>query len=71
MPRQSEKARWQQVHNRKPGEPRDTMQFYELLTPEQTAKIMGLTRQRVNQIERSALFKLRAGLKQFWDEFYG
>lgn len=70
MPRQAEKAQWQKVHNRKPGEPRDTMSFYELLTPDQTAKVMGLTRQRVNQLERSALYKLRLGLRQYYEDFY-
>lgn len=69
MPRQSEKARWVEVHNRKPGELKDCMSYYEINTPDEVAKILGLSRQRVQQIERSALFKLRRGLRQFWDDY--
>lgn len=69
MPRESEYARWAAVHNRKPGEPKDAMSFFELRTPEQVGKMLGITRQRVQQIEREALFKLRRGLKKFWDDY--
>ena len=71
MPRKAEQARWKAIHNRKPGEPKDAMQHLELRSAEQVATIMGISRQRVQQIEREALFKLRRGLRQFWNEYNG
>lgn len=73
MPRKNtaEANRWKLVHNRRPGEQKDPLFYYELLSPDETAKVMGLTRQRVNQLERSALYKLRRGLREFWNEYYG
>ena len=47
------------------------MASYELRSPEEVASILGLTRQRVNQIEREAMAKLRRGLKEFYEEHYG
>lgn len=72
MPRKNtpDAARWKLVHNRKPGEKKGGMRFLELRSPAEVGKIMGLTRQRIQQIEREAVFKLRRGLKEFADDFF-
>ena len=71
MPRKPEMDRWKSIHNRRPGEQKDCMQSLELRTPQEVANILGITRQRVQQIEREALFKLRRGLRTFWMEYNG
>lgn len=67
--RQEEKARWRAIHNRKPGEKKDPLNFLELRTPQEVATILGVSRQRVQQIEREALTKLRRGLMEFWNDW--
>lgn len=47
------------------------MSSYELRSPEEVATILGMTRQRVDQIEKSALAKLRKGLQKHYEDFYG
>lgn len=37
----------------------------------EVAKIMGISRQAVHQIERKALMKMRAGLLPIWREWQG
>jgi len=72
MPRPCEQKRWKEVHNRKPGEKKDAMAFLELRSADEVAKILGITRQRVQQIEREALHKIRRALRQTYEEhFYG
>jgi DNA-directed RNA polymerase sigma subunit (sigma70/sigma32) len=51
-----------------PRKIKNSMAPYELLTAEQTARVLGLTRQRVVQIERGALAKIRRALQQQYDE---
>jgi len=51
----------------KPGEPRISAEGsflgrMRLRTQEETAKVMGITRQRVQQLERLALWKIRQKL---------
>ncbi len=41
---------------------------YELRTHQQVADILGLSRQRVVQIEQEALAKLRRGLRKLYEE---
>lgn len=71
MPRKNtaDAVRWKRRHNRQPGETKDAMFFYELRSAEDVAKILGVSRQRIQQLERTALFKLRRGLKEFWEDF--
>ena len=51
-----------------PRKIKDAMAPYELLTAEQTARVLGLTRQRVVQIEQAALAKIRRALRKQYDE---
>lgn len=69
MHTQAEKDRWRRIHNRKPGEPKDCMSFYELRSAAEVATILGVSKQRVQQLERSALYKIRRSLKQFWADY--
>ncbi len=62
----------QSASTRKPGEmqARDENGLFQYAIRDQneTAIIMGLSRARVQQIERSALIKLRRGLKKEWED---
>lgn len=40
-----------------------------LRTQGETAKIMGCTRARVQQLERAALFKLKQGLRDLYEQY--
>lgn len=55
--------------DRKPRKIKGPMTAYEIRTPEEVADLLGLTRQRVDQIEKTALFKLRKGLAKFWEDY--
>lgn len=71
MPRKNtpDAARWKLVHNRKLGEKKGPLLFLELRSPSEVAKILGLSRQRIQQIEREAIGKLRRGLQEFWNDW--
>jgi len=55
------------IRDKRPRKIKDSMVFYELCSAEETATILGLTRQRVVQIEKSALAKIRRALKLEYD----
>ncbi len=62
----------QRESQRKPGEmqARDECGLYqfEIRSQAETAVIMGCTRQRIQQLERSALVKLRRAFESDWKE---
>ena len=53
--------------DRKPKKIKDPMLGYELRTHAEVAMLLGVSRQRVVQIEKSALEKLRRGLREFYE----
>lgn len=55
--------------DRRPRKIKDASFFYELRSAEEVGIILGLTRQRVSQIEKSALLKIRQGLLEFWKDW--
>jgi hypothetical protein len=63
---------WARIR-RKPGEPRandsSSMGPLAIRTHQEVADIMGLSRQRVQQIERIALWKLRRALLANYQDF--
>jgi hypothetical protein len=63
---------WARIR-RKPGEPRansaDGVSSLAIRTHQDGADIMGLSRQRVQQIERIALWKLRRALLADYQDF--
>jgi DNA-directed RNA polymerase sigma subunit (sigma70/sigma32) len=46
---------------------KDAMYHFEIRTADEVAEIMNTSRQNVNLIERSALRKLRKGLKEYYE----
>jgi DNA-directed RNA polymerase sigma subunit (sigma70/sigma32) len=54
--------------DRTPRKIKDSLFGFELRTPDEVAEILGLTRQRVDQIEKSAMKKIRAALQKEYDE---
>jgi len=46
---------------------KDAMYHFEIRTADQVAEILNTTRQNVNLLERSALRKLRKGLREHYE----
>lgn len=53
--------------DRKPRKIKDPLLGYELRTHAEVAMLLGVTRQRVVQIEKSAIDKMRRGLREYYD----
>ena len=59
----------------KPGESRANeatsgLSGYCVHTQAEVARMLGISRQAVNQAERMAILKLREGLKEYWESFH-
>jgi DNA-directed RNA polymerase sigma subunit (sigma70/sigma32) len=71
MPRTRESLRrWRAIQTQRPGEQKSPFKFLEIRTPDEVAKIMGISRQRVQQIEREILHKLRIALKEDYENLF-
>lgn len=68
QPENDETFRIRHNPDKRPRKIKDPLLAFELRTHAQVAKIMGVTRQRVIQIEKDALAKIRRGLKKFYDD---
>lgn len=68
QPEYDETYRIRHNPDRKPKKIRDPLLGFELRSHAEVGMLMGLTRQRVVQIEQEALKKLRRGLKEFYQD---
>ena len=70
QPENDERFRIRHSPDKKPRKVKDPLVAFELRSHAEVAKMLGVTRQRVVQIEASALKKLRVGLQEFYDNLW-
>lgn len=69
QPEADETFRIRHKPDKVPRKIKDPLLGYELRTHAEVAMILGLTRQRIVQIEKSALAKLRRGLRHHYNDW--